>query len=221
MKLARKYGRNIHPQKNRILSVEGAFHGRSTGAMAVSGFEQSHESFAPLMSKTQRVRRDDLQALEGAMSDDVCAVVLELIYGSSGIHVLHDEFLEAVMRLAKKHQALVMVDEVQTGVMRTGSMFYFEQTPIKPDVVLLAKAIGGGLPLGAMLVKEPYIDVLRPGDHGSTFGGNPLACALGCAVIDTILEPSFLHTLCENMTYLHERISHLVSSYPKIVKELR
>ena len=221
IKLARKYGRTHQSNKTRIVSVEGAFHGRSTGAMALSGHDDTHASFTPLMEDTVRVKRDDIAALEAVMNDEVCAIVLELIYGSSGIYVLGDDFLRAVMRLAKKHQALIIVDEVQTGIMRTGSMFYFQQTPIEPDVVLAAKAIGGGLPLGAMLVKEPYIHILSPGDHGSTFGGNPLACALGQAVMNTIMEPSFLHTLCENMSYLHAQITALAYRHPKIIKDVR
>ncbi len=221
IKLARKYGRQSAPSKTKIISIEGAFHGRSTGAMALSGFAHTHEAFTPLMNETIRVPREDLKALEVAFSEDVCAVVLELIYGSSGIHVLSEAFLTEIKRLAKKHQALVIVDEVQTGIFRTGSMVYVSQTPIEPDVILLAKAIGGGLPLGAMLVREPFISVLKPGDHGTTFGGNPLACALGHAVMDTVLDSTFQHHLCETMSYLQERLTRLWKTYPHYIKDLR
>ena len=221
IKLARKYGRQSAPSKTKIISIEGAFHGRSTGAMALSGFAQTHEAFTPLMGETLRVPREDLKALEAAFSEDVCAVVLELIYGSSGIYVLSDVFLTEIHRLAKKHQALVIVDEVQTGIFRTGSMVYVSQTPIEADVLLLAKAIGGGLPLGAMLVREPFINVLKPGDHGTTFGGNPLACALGEAVMETVLDATFQHHLCETMSYLHETLTQLWKTYPDKIKDLR
>lgn len=221
IKLARKYGRQSAPSKTKIISIEGAFHGRSTGAMALSGFAQTHEAFTPLMGETLRVPREDLKALEAAFSEDVCAVVLELIYGSSGIYVLSDAFLTEIHRLAKKHQALVIVDEIQTGIFRTGSMVYVSQTPIEADVLLLAKAIGGGLPLGAMLVREPFINVLKPGDHGTTFGGNPLACALGEAVMETVLDATFQHHLCETMSYLHETLTQLWKTYPDKIKDLR
>lgn len=221
IKLVRKRGNAIHPDKIRIVSVRDAFHGRSSGGMALSGHASKHKAFKPILPNIDHVHKNDGKHLTSLMDDSVCAIFLELIHGSSGIHVLENNFLQLVMTLAKKYDALIVVDEVQTGFMRTGTMFYYEQTPIKPDIITLAKAIGGGLPLGAMLVNEAYINVLKPGEHGTTFGGNPLACGLGSTFIETITTQPFKQTLDESIAYLDKILTQLQNDYPAIIKEIR
>ncbi len=221
LKLVRKWGRSIDEKKTRILSVESAFHGRSSGGMALTGNPEKRKAFEPTLPGIDHVPFNDTDALEEMFDGSVCAIFLELIYGSSGIYTLSEAFLKKVDELSKRHNALVVIDEVQTGLRRTGPFFAYEKKPVEPDLVTLAKGLGGGLPLGAMLVSPRLTHVLGPGDHGTTFGGNPLACALGVAVLDAINEEGFVGNLNEAMAYLNNAIHDLGERYPDIIREIR
>lgn len=180
IKLARRHGgvRGAH----EVLSLDGSFHGRTLGSLAATGQPKYQEPFAPLPAGFSHVAPNDVAAIEAAVTDAVCAVLLEPIMGEGGIHPLTDEFLLAARAACDRVGALLILDEVQTGMGRTGTFFAFEQTPIVPDAVTLAKGLGGGIPIGALLVRESAA-AFQVGDHGTTLGGNPLSCAAGVATL--------------------------------------
>lgn len=174
------------PVPRVVLSAERSFHGRTYGAVTLTGQAKYHEGLDPLVPGVAHVPLNDVAALEAAFTPEVCAVLLEPVQGEGGVYPCREEYLRGARRLCDAHGALLMLDEVQTGLGRTGRMFAFEHYGIKPDVLTLAKALGGGLPLGAMLAREEVAAALTPGSHASTFGGNPIACAAGNAVLDVM-----------------------------------
>ena len=178
---ALKYARKASG-KPGIVALEGGFHGRTLGALSATGQHAKREPFAPLVPGVRFVPPNDVQALRAAVDDDVGLILVEPILGEGGVLPLDTEFVAAATELP----ALLCLDEVQTGVGRTGSFFAFEQVGVRPDLVTLAKGLGNGLPIGALLVADEVADAFEPGDHGSTFGGNPVACAAACAVVDAI-----------------------------------
>lgn len=178
---ALKYARKA-TGKPGILALEGGFHGRTLGALSATGQPGKRDPFAPLLPGVRFVPPNDVAALQAAMHDDVGLVLLEPILGEGGVIPLASEFLAA----ARELDALLCLDEIQCGVGRTGTFFAFEQAGVRPDLVTLAKALGNGLPIGALLVADEVADAFAPGDHGSTFGGNPVACAAACAVVEAI-----------------------------------
>lgn len=221
IKLARKWGRKIDPLKTDLIAFSKGFHGRSSGGMALTGKPSYETMFAPLLPGIKHVSFNDVDALETAIDQHTCAIYLEVIQGEGGIHVIAPEFMDAIIRLSKKHQVLIIADEIQSGIMRTGKLYAYEHMHITPDVITIAKAIGGGLPLGAMIVSKALSGVLEPGDHGSTFGGNPLACALGEVVIDEVTDEKFVQTLNHNADFLKDELIKLMAKYPHIIKEVR
>lgn len=178
---ALKYARKASG-KPGIVALEGGFHGRTLGALSATGQPAKREPFAPLVPGVRFVPPNDVQALRAAVDDDVGLILLEPILGEGGVLPLDTEFVAAATELP----ALLCLDEVQTGVGRTGSFFAFEHVGVRPDLVTLAKGLGNGLPIGALLVADEVAEAFEPGDHGSTFGGNPVACAAACAVVDAI-----------------------------------
>jgi len=221
IKIARKWGRSIHPEKIEFIAFENSFHGRSSGAMALSGKIENQTMFAPFLPGIKQVKMNDITELKAAVSNHTCAIFLEIIQGEGGIYQIETAYLEALVHLSKSFNILIIVDEIQTGLMRTGKLFAYEHFDISPDIVTLAKGIGGGLPLGATLVSKQLKDVLNYGDHGSTFGGNPLACALGNVVLDEILDKDFSYQMMVEANYLKEELSKLKLKHPKIIKEIR
>ncbi len=188
IKVARKWGQLHRQGAYTIVTLEGAFHGRTLATLAATGNPHYSDPFRPLPEGFRQVPRGDLEAVERALADPdrpAVAVLAEPIQGESGVHPLSDDYLRGLRELCDRHHALLMLDEVQTGMGRTGTMWAHQSAGIRPDVMTVAKGLGGGLPLGAMLVAAPA-DVLEPGDHGSTFGGNPVACAAGVAVFGVI-----------------------------------
>ena len=177
LKLARKYGISKSPTKFKIISADDSFHGRTFDTLAATGHDYYHVGYGPLSPGHEFVRYGDIAALEAKMNDDVCAVLLEPIQGEGGVHVPPAGYLEKVRQLCDKYDALLMFDEVQTGVGRTGKWFAYMQSGVKPDVMTFAKGIGSGFPMGGFCVTERLAHIFKPGDNGSTFGGNPLACA--------------------------------------------
>jgi acetylornithine/N-succinyldiaminopimelate aminotransferase len=187
IKLARKWGRRDGRDRYEIIVAHQSFHGRTMGTLAATMQPKYQQPFVPLPPGFVAAPFNDLDALKAAITDRTCAVLLEPMQGEGGLHAAAHEYLVGVRALCDAHRILLMFDEVQTGIGRTGTLFAYQQYGIEPDVMTLAKGLGGGFPVGALLAKE-FAAVLGPGDHGSTFGGNPLACAAALAVITTVVE---------------------------------
>jgi acetylornithine/N-succinyldiaminopimelate aminotransferase len=187
LKIAKKHGLNKRPDGDyEIITLHRSFHGRSLGSLSATGQRKYQRPFEPLVPGFVHVTPNDIQELREAVSHKTAAIHLEPIMGESGVFPLTREFMQEAERLCREHDALFMVDEVQTGIGRTGKWFAFQHSDLKPDVMCLAKGLGGGVPIGAVVARGRAADILVPGDHGSTFGGNPLACAAALAVLDTI-----------------------------------
>ncbi len=183
-----RYGEGRH----EIICLVDSFHGRTLSTLAATGQAAMHPTFAPLPDGFRYVPANDIDALKRAIGPATCAVMLECVQGEGGVNVLEKDFLQAVDALCKANDLLLIVDEIQTGIGRTGKLFAFEHAGITPDVITLAKGLGGGLPIGACLVSEKWRNVMGPGTHGSTFGGNPVVCAGARVVIERIANPAFL-----------------------------
>jgi len=220
-KLVRKYGKSFDKNKVEVLSLYNSFHGRTFGGMTLTGQDKYKEPFSPVVPGVRHVTLNDLAGLHEAVSDNTCAIFVEMIQGESGIQVLSRAFVDAIDILSKKHNFCVVVDEIQTGLGRTGDLFAHEHYRFVPDIVTVGKSLGGGLPLGAMLVSQRLEDVLIKGDHGSTFGGNPVACAAGQVVLKTVTQGSFLDEIKAKGVYLIEGLERIRSAYPRIIMEVR
>lgn len=221
IKLARKYGRSRHAEKIEILSFHGSFHGRTIGGMSLTGQPKYKESFGQVLPYVEHVLFDDISDLTAKVSDKTCAFFLELIQGEGGIKSVSEDFIEKLIYLADKHDFLIVVDEIQTGLGRTGDLFAYQHYPFTPHIVTTAKSLGGGLPLGAMLVAPALETILVPGDHGTTFGGNPVACAAGTAAFDIMIAEDFLSDVKAKGAYLIEQLNHLKCAHPDIILDIR
>ena len=221
MKLARKYGVSKAPTKYKIISADESFHGRTFDTLAATGHDYYHVGYGPLSPGHVLVPYGDIKALEAQMDDDVCAVLLEPIQGEGGVHVPSDEYLQQVRALCDKHDALLIFDEVQTGVARTGKWFAYMHSGVKPDVLTFAKGIGGGFPVAGFAVPERLAHVFKPGDHGGTFGGNPLACAAVYATLTTIKSEGLVDKVAEKGEYFKNELRKLQEKYPDKVTDVR
>lgn len=221
MKLARKYGVSKAPTKYKIISADESFHGRTFDTLAATGHDYYHVGYGPLSPGHVLVPYGDIKALEAQMDDDVCAVLLEPIQGEGGVHVPSDEYLQQVRALCDKHDALLIFDEVQTGVARTGKWFAYMHTGVKPDILTFAKGIGGGFPVAGFAVPERLAHVFKPGDHGGTFGGNPLACAAVYATLTTIKSEGLVDKVAEKGEYFKNELRKLQEKYPDKVTDVR
>ena len=221
MKLARKYGVNKAPTKYKIISADESFHGRTFDTLAATGHDYYHVGYGPLSPGHVLVPYGDIKALEAQMDDDVCAVLLEPIQGEGGVHVPPDEYLQQVRALCDKHDALLIFDEVQTGVARTGKWFAYMHSGVKPDILTFAKGIGGGFPVAGFAVPERLAHVFKPGDHGGTFGGNPLACAAVYATLTTIKSEGLVDKVAEKGEYFKNELRKLQEKYPDKVTDVR
>lgn len=221
MKLARKYGVAKSPTKYKIISADESFHGRTFDTLAATGHDYYHVGYGPLSPGHVLVPYADIEALEAVMDEDVCAVLLEPIQGEGGVHVPSDEYLQQVRALCDKYDALLIFDEVQTGVARTGKWFGYMHSGVKPDVLTFAKGIGGGFPVAGFAVPERLAHVFKPGDHGGTFGGNPLACAAVYATVATIKFEGLVEKVAQKGEYFIGELKKLQAKYPDKVKEVR
>lgn len=221
MKLARKYGVSKAPTKYKIISADESFHGRTFDTLAATGHDYYHVGYGPLSPGHVLVPYGDIKALEAQMDDDVCAVLLEPIQGEGGVHVPSDEYLQQVRALCDKHDALLIFDEVQTGVARTGKWFAYMHSGVKPDILTFAKGIGGGFPVAGFAVPERLAHVFKPGDHGGTFGGNPLACAAVYATLTTIKSEGLVDKVAEKGEYFKNELRKLQEKYPDKVTDVR
>jgi acetylornithine/N-succinyldiaminopimelate aminotransferase len=211
IKLARRHGKRQHPDKVRVVALEGSFHGRTLATLEATGQPAKHTPFAPLAGFVDHVAHDDPDALRAAVTDDTCAVLLEVVQGEGGVRPLSDAVLLAAREACDAHGALLVVDEVQTGIGRTGPWFAFQDTPVVPDVVTVAKALANGLPLGACIAHGPAAEVFAPGDHATTFGGNPVTCAAANAVLDTIEAEGLLASAAVRARRLRQGLERLAA----------
>jgi len=213
LKLARVYARqNFGAHKYRVVSLLGSYHGRTYGAQTVTGQAKYRDDFEPGLPGADYVERDNVEALRAAVSDDTCAILLETVLGEGGVYPLSTEFLQEARRLADKHGALLVLDEIQCGLGRTGKWFAYEHSGVKPDVLLLGKPLGGGLPLSAMLVTRDLFGTLGLGHHASTLGGSPLACRLGLEFLSIVEDEKLLAKVTDTGAYLGERLRALAAS---------
>jgi len=209
------------PEKYEIIAFTGSFHGRTLGTIAAGGNEHYIEGFGPPLAGFRHLAPGDLKAVEALIDDKTCAILLEPVQGEGGVTAMPVEFLKGLRALCDKHDMLLIFDEVQCGYGRTGRFFAYEWTGIEPDIMAVAKGIGGGFPLGACLAKGPVAASMVPGTHGSTYGGNPLACTIGNAVLDRIQAPGFLEHVEQVGQVLQWHLQQLAQKYPQYIVELR
>ena len=202
------------PERIEILTFEGAFHGRSTGAIAAAGSEKMVKGFGPLMPGFRTLPWGDMEALKAAMSDRTAAVMFEPVQGEGGIRPMADADMRAIRAMCDQTGALMVLDEVQCGMGRTGRLFAHEWAGVTPDIMMVAKGIGGGFPLGAVLATEAAAAGMVAGTHGSTYGGNPLACAVGSRVMEIIAEDGFLAEVNRKGALLRQKLEGLVAAHP-------
>ena len=217
IKLARKHGKAQHDGKVRVVALEGSFHGRTLATLEATGQPAKHTPFAPLAGFVDHVPYDDAAALRAAVGEDTCAVLLEIVQGEGGVRPVPDDVLVAAREACDEHGALLIVDEVQTGIGRTGPWFAFQDSPVTPDVITVAKALANGLPIGACVARGQAAKTFQPGDHATTFGGNPVTCAAALAVLDWIEREGVLATARTRGDRLRAGLGSLVDGSPLAV----
>lgn len=221
IKIARKYAHSIANDKEEIITAWESFHGRTIATLTATGQPKYQEGFGPLPHGFSYVNYNDISELENKISDKTAAVMLETIQGEGGVYPPKNNYLKKVRKLCDKFGALLILDEIQAGIGRSGKFFAYEKYDIKPDIVTLAKGLAGGVPIGAFIVSEKVANAFHAGDHGTTFGGNPLACAAANVVLDTVPKESFLKNVEEVGKYFKEKLLKLQEKYPAIIKEVR
>ena len=222
VKMARKYWyEKGQPEKVEIIAFDGSFHGRSSAGIAAAGSEKMTKGFGPLLPGFKQLTWGDVAAVNDAIDDKTAAVIVEPVQGEGGIRPMADEDLQELAHICKENDVLLILDEVQCGVGRTGKLFAHEWAGISPDIMMVAKGIGGGFPLGAVLASEEAASGMTAGTHGSTYGGNPLACAVGNAVMDVVAAPEFLADVNRKSGLLRQKLEGLVASYPELFEEVR
>jgi len=222
IKMARKYqSANGHPGRFRMITFEGAFHGRTLATIAAGGQKKYLEGFGPPVDGFDQVPFGDLDAVKRAIGPETGAIIIEPVQGEGGVRVLPVSFMKALRALCDQHGLLLVLDEVQTGVGRTGELFGYMHTGVTPDIMAIAKGIGGGFPLGACLATNEAAKGMTTGTHGSTFGSNPLAMAVSHAVLDVVLAPGFLDDVKKKALLLKQRLAELKDRHPSVIAEIR
>ena len=222
IKMARKYHYDKGaPGRTQIVAFEGSFHGRSTGAIAAAGAEKMVKGYGPLMPGFTHLKWADHEAMRAAITDQTCAVIIEPIQGEGGIRVVPDQCLKGLRDLCDSTGTLLIFDEVQCGMGRTGRLFAHEWAGVTPDIMMVAKGIGGGFPLGAVLATENAASGMVAGTHGSTYGGNPLACAVGSKVVEIITSPGFLDQVVAKGARFRQGLESLVAAHPTVFEGVR
>ena len=222
IKVARRYFYSKGKvKKNRILCIKNSFHGRTIAAIFASGSKKMTEGFGPKVSGFDHFKFGDHKSLKRAITNRTAAIMVEPIMGEGGIKVIPNWCLRELRKICNKKKILLILDEVQCGIGRTGKFFAFEHSGVKPDIVPIAKGIGGGFPIGAVLMSKKVASSMIPGSHGSTFGGNPLAMSVGNAVLDQILKKGFLGNIRKKSKYFYKELNKIKNDYPKIIKEVR
>ncbi len=222
VKMARKYFYDKgQPERVEIITFDGSFHGRSSAGIAAAGSEKMTKGFGPLLPGFVHVTFGDLDGVTNAISDNTAAILIEPVQGEGGIRPVPDAELKALRQICEDNGLLLILDEVQCGVGRTGKLFAHEWAGIAPDIMMVAKGIGGGFPLGAVLATEEAASGMTAGTHGSTYGGNPLGCAVGCAVIDQVATPAFLEGVNRKAGLLRQKLEGLIADHPDVFEEVR
>jgi acetylornithine/N-succinyldiaminopimelate aminotransferase len=222
IKMARKYhAASGAPERYRIITFEGAFHGRTLATLAATGQKKYLEGFGPPVDGFDQVPFADLDAVKRAIGAETAAIAIEPIMGEGGVRVVEPSFLRALRELCDQNGLLLIFDEVQTGMGRTGELFAYQRTGVSPDIMALAKALGGGFPVGACLATAEAAKGMTPGTHGSTFGFNPLAMSVADAVLDVMLEPGFLERVQRIALLLKQRLAEIKDRHPAVIAEVR
>ena len=222
IKLARKYSKDRYGDgRFHIITMKESFHGRTLATLSATGQEKVHKGFEPLVEGFSFVDFNSVEAVEAAVTSRTCAVLVEPIQGEGGINVPDPGYLAALKALCRKHDLLLIFDEIQVGMGRTGSLFAYEQEGVTPDIMTLAKALGNGLPVGAMLATDDAAQAFVPGTHATTFGGTPLITAVALRVLQLMTREGFFAKVQENGGYLKQCLTELQSKYPSVVKEVR
>lgn len=221
IKLARKYYYvNKNANDSEIIAMENSFHGRSLGALAVTGQPKYQEAFKPLMSGVKYAKFNDLNSVKELVNSKTCAIIMETVQGEGGLYPADKEFIQGIRKICDDNDIVLILDEIQCGMGRTGTMFAYEQYGVKPDIVTLAKALGCGVPVGAFAANEKVASAMVPGDHGTTYGGNPLACAAVSKVFDMFKSYNLLENVKEVSAYLIEKLNGIKDKYD-FIKEIR
>lgn len=222
VKMARKYFyEKDQPERVEIITFSGSFHGRSSAGISAAGSEKMTKGFGPMLPGFVHLTFGDLDGVTNAISEKTAAILIEPVQGEGGIRPVPDAELKALRQICDAHGLLLILDEVQCGVGRTGKLFAHEWAGITPDIMMVAKGIGGGFPLGAVLATEEAASGMTAGTHGSTYGGNPLGCAVGCAVMDHVSDPAFLAEVNRKAGLLRQKLEGLVASHPEVFEEVR
>ena len=222
IKVARRYFYSIgQPSKNRILCVKNSFHGRTLATIYASGSKKMTEGFAPKVDGFDHFQFGNHKSLKKSITKKTAAIMVETVMGEGGIKVIPDWCLKELRKICNKKKILLILDEVQCGIGRSGNFFAFEKSKIKPDIVPIAKGIGGGFPLGALLMNKKVASGMTAGTHGSTFGGNPLAMSVGNAVLDQIFKKGFLNNVKRLSKYFNIELNEIRKKFPKVIKEVR
>ena len=222
IKVARRYFYSIgKPKKNRILCVKNSFHGRTLATIFASGSKKMTEGFGPKVAGFDHFKFGSQKSLKKAITNKTAAIMVESVLGEGGIKVVSVQFLKELRKICNKKKILLILDEVQCGIGRSGKFFAFEYSKVKPDIVPIAKGIGGGFPIGAVLMSKKVASAMIAGSHGSTFAGNPLAMSVGNAVLDQIFEKNFLKNVQKNSKYFHIELKKIQTQHANIIKEVR
>lgn len=223
IKLARKYSKeHINPDRFEIITAENSFHGRTLAALTATGQEKFQKGFEPLVPGFKHVPFNDGDIIRQAITNNTCAIMLEPIQGEGGVKIPYPDYLKEVRKICDENSLLLILDEVQTGMGRTGKFFAYEHFGITPDIMTIAKGLGGGVPIGAMLATDKVASAFQPGTHASTFGGNPLVCAAAVTTIETLLEDGFILDQCNRMSeYMKERLGKLKEKFPALITDIR
>ena len=221
IKIARKYAHQIDPEKSQIITAWDSFHGRTIATLTATGQPKYHEGFGPLPDGFDYVHYNAIEELESMMGEKTAAVMLETIQGEGGVYTPEGDYLKKVRALCDKYHALLIFDEIKAGIGRSGKFFAYEKYGVKPDIVTLAKGLAGGVPIGAFIVTDAVAKAFHAGDHGTTFGGNPLACAAANVVLDTVPKPEFLAHVEAVGSYFKQQLEHLKAKHPALITDVR
>ena len=223
LKFCRKWGNTTFgsTKKTHLVSMNNSFHGRTYGSVSTTGQPKYHQGFEPMLPGISFADFNDLASVEAAVTKETCAILVEPIQAEGGIHVGTQEFLEGLRALCDDHEMLLVFDEIQVGLGRTGSLWAYEQFGVEPDVMTLAKALGGGLPIGVSLLRQRVADAIQPGDHAATFGANPVAAAVALTVMEKLMGDGFLESVAEKGNHLRERLEKLQQRWPEQISEIR
>jgi acetylornithine aminotransferase/acetylornithine/N-succinyldiaminopimelate aminotransferase len=221
IKLAVKYFKDQNKDKHKIIYMKNSFHGRTIATLAATGQHKYQKDYLPLLPKFKEAIFNDLESVKTAVDEEVAAVLVEPIQGEGGVKIATQEFIKGLRELCNKEGILLIFDEIQCGLGRTGKMFAYQHFNVEPDILTLAKSLGGGIPIGAIIAKDKIASSFKPGDHGTTFGGNPVACAMAIAFIKVLEEEDLIGKCQKKGEYFKDKLKGLKEKYPEKIEEVR